>query len=127
MEIIPFLFNDINNIRTLKDEHGNIWFVAKDIADVLQYSETEKMTRRIDREDISKIKSADLAGLTKYGNNDISIINESGLYSATNSKSTTSRNWKLNSKNYRIKKRCSRNFKFNRNPRIKKADNSLPT
>ncbi len=41
------------------------------------------MTRsHIDDEDIKKIKTAEITGLTKYGNNDISIINESGLYSA---------------------------------------------
>ncbi len=83
MEIIPFLFEDRNEIRTIRDENGNIWFIAKDIADVLDYSDTYSMTRsHIDDEDIKKIKTAEITGLTKYGNNDISIINESGLYSA---------------------------------------------
>lgn len=59
------------------------WFVAKDIAEVLGYSDTERMTRRLDAEDKGKIKSSDLVGLsTRYGNNDLTVINESGLYAA---------------------------------------------
>jgi len=81
LEIIPFLFNDINNIRTLKDEHGNIWFVAKDIADVLEYSQTQAMLKRIDDEDILKLASSKIDDSNSKAR-EFAIINESGLYSA---------------------------------------------
>lgn len=58
------------------------WFVAKDVAEILGYSETEKMTRRLDDDEKSKIKSPVLGGLKNAGNNDVTIINESGLYNA---------------------------------------------
>lgn len=64
------------------DINNEPWFVAKDIADILEYSETAMMTRRLDDDEKGKIKSAETAGLTSVGNNDVTIINESGLYNA---------------------------------------------
>lgn len=51
------------------------WFVAKDIADVLGYSETYAMTKRLDEEDSMSTK---LSGM----NMNSTLINESGLYTA---------------------------------------------
>ena len=69
-------------VRTIV-EGGEVLFVAKDVADILGYSETAAMTRHLDSDEVQKIKSADLTGLTQIvGNNDISLITESGLYSA---------------------------------------------
>lgn len=55
---------------------GEPWFVAKDIAGALEYSATEAMTRRLDDDE---------KGMSTYstygGIQNISIINESGLYS----------------------------------------------
>jgi len=45
MEIIPFNF-ETNNIRTFTDEFGNIWFVAKDVALLLDYKDTDKAVRQ---------------------------------------------------------------------------------
>jgi len=62
---------------------GNHWFVAKDVAEILGYSETSKMLRRIKPNSIKKIKSSVLEPLTnRYGNNDIVLIDEPGLYVA---------------------------------------------
>lgn len=58
------------------------WFVAKDVADILEYSDSFNMTRRLDDDELQKIKSSVLEGLTSVGNNDVTIINESGLYNA---------------------------------------------
>lgn len=51
------------------------YFVAKDVAEVLGYSETAAMTRRLDKEDFI---SAKLTGMNMKS----IIINESGLYNA---------------------------------------------
>jgi len=62
---------------------GEPWFVAMDIASILGYSRTQKMTRLIDDEDIRKIKSPNLGDNSKHrGTNIIAMINESGLYAA---------------------------------------------
>lgn len=69
------LFNfEGNKVRTvfLNDEP---FFVGKDVADVLGYSETNAMTKRLDEEDFI---SAKLEGM----NMNSTLINESGLYSA---------------------------------------------
>ena len=62
------------------DQNGEPWFIAKDVAEILGYSDTAKMYRRLDKDEKSKIKSADLAFLNQT--NDLVIINESGLYNA---------------------------------------------
>lgn len=54
------------------------WFMASDIAGILGYRDAEKMTRMLDDDE----KGTHLAG-TPGGNQEVSIISESGLYSAT--------------------------------------------
>lgn len=51
------------------------WFVGKDVAEALGYSETNAMTKRLDMEDFM---SAKLAGMNMKS----TLINESGLYAA---------------------------------------------
>ena len=51
------------------------WFVAKDVAFVLGYSETNAMTKRLDAEDSMTVK---LSGMNMRS----ILINESGLYTA---------------------------------------------
>jgi len=66
------------------DKFGNIrvfirneefWFVAKDISDILKYSETNAMTKRLDSDEIISDK---LEGMNMKS----TLINESGLYNA---------------------------------------------
>ena len=76
------IFNFQNRDVRVIDRGGEPWFVAKDVAEVLGYSETNRMTARLDGDEKSKIKSTVLAGLKNVGNNDVTIINESGLYNA---------------------------------------------
>lgn len=73
-EVINFNFNG-SAVRTLKDANGEPWFVAKDVADILGYSETAMMTRRLDDDESI---SAKLAGMNMKS----TLINESGLYNA---------------------------------------------
>ena len=60
---------------------GEVMFVAMDIAKILDYSETEKMTRRLDDDEVYKIASPELGGTNSMAR-EMTVINESGLYNA---------------------------------------------
>ncbi len=67
---------EFGSIRTVEID-GEPWLVGKDVAVALGYKEPTKAVReRVDREDrgVSKID-------TPSGTQDMTIINESGLYS----------------------------------------------
>ncbi|NEX51150.1 BRO family protein [Lactococcus lactis] len=72
-ELQSFNFNNLPVRTVLIDNEP--WFVAKDVADILEYSDTQAMTRRLDKEDIMTDK---LSGMNMKS----TIINESGLYEA---------------------------------------------
>jgi len=65
-----------HDIRTITLNDGSIWFVAKDIADVLGYSETAAMTRHLDYDESMSVK---LTGMNMKS----TLISEPGFYSAT--------------------------------------------
>lgn len=70
-----FLFND-QQIRTVVRD-GEPWFVGKDVADILGYSDTAQAVRkRIDDEDKGVVEMT-----TPGGKQNMVVINESGLYS----------------------------------------------
>ena len=70
-----FNFGD-HEVRTLIKE-GEPWFVAKDVADILDYSEASAMTRHLDDDDKGSVK------LTVHNQEqEFIVVNESGLYSA---------------------------------------------
>ena len=67
--------------------NGEPWFVAKDVADILGYSETAAMTRYLEDDEKDRIVPAILAesensGVQPYSITPRSIISESGLYEA---------------------------------------------
>lgn len=71
----PQIFSfEKNEVRTIL-VNNEPYFVGKDVADVLGYSETNAMTKRLDEEDFM---SAKLSGMNMRS----TLINESGLYSA---------------------------------------------
>ena len=76
-----------SEVRTLVIDE-EIWFVAKDVADILGYSKTNRMICRLDEDEKKKVKGTVVVPLTtvgvvaRFGNNDVIIINESGLYNA---------------------------------------------
>lgn len=75
-EIILFKHEEFGEIRTLNIE-GEPWFVAKDITDVLKYSNSRKaISDHVDTEDKGVTKCYTLGGAQN-----LTIINESGLYS----------------------------------------------
>lgn len=64
-------------LRTLTDENGEPWFVAKDVCDVLGYMNASKaINDHVDQED--KLNNESLSSLGQRGG---WLVNESGLYS----------------------------------------------
>ncbi|MGU2619213.1 BRO-N domain-containing protein [Acinetobacter baumannii] len=74
-----FNFNQ-NEVRTITKDDGEIWFVAADVAAVLGYRNAPDMARNLDFDEIS---TTQIVRSSSGGNPNITIINESGLYSAT--------------------------------------------
>lgn len=82
--------------RMIVDENDEPWFVAKDVAEILEYSDAYEMTKKLDDDEKSNLS---LAGLKRdvacsgensqidglgpvIGGRGILLINESGLYSS---------------------------------------------
>ena len=70
-ELQNFNFNNLPVRTVLIDDEP--WFVGKDVADILEYSDTQAMTRRLDDEDIKSYTDKSSA----HGRQ-IKIINENG-------------------------------------------------
>lgn len=73
-----FSSNDVSaTVRIVTDQRGEPWFVATDVAAVLEYGEASAMTRHLDDDE---------KGLSDWqtlgGRQELITINESGLYSA---------------------------------------------
>ena len=79
-KVQEFLNKSFGEVRVVKINNV-LWFVAKDIADILKYSETNAMTKKIDDEDMQKIASDKLEGANNMAR-EFTLINESGLYQA---------------------------------------------
>lgn len=75
-ELSIFNFNGAD-VRIVKDKSGEPWFVARDIAGILGYTDTQAMTRRLDKDEISSCTDKS-SGQARH----ITIVNESGMYSA---------------------------------------------
>ena len=75
-EIVPFSNAEFGELRTMSIE-GEPWFVATDVAKALGYRMASDMTRRLD-DDEKGTRSVRTLG----GEQQLSVINEPGLYSA---------------------------------------------
>ena len=64
-------------LRVVKDEGGEPWFVARDVAKILGYRDAEKITRLLDSDE----KDTQYLG-THGGSQALSVISESGFYRA---------------------------------------------
>lgn len=72
--------NEFGEIRTILDEQGEPWFVGKDVAEILEYTNTTKaILTHVDDED-KKILTSQNGTLENIPNRGLTIINESGLY-----------------------------------------------
>lgn len=72
--IMPFRFES-HEVRVMVGQDGEPWFVAMEIATILDYSETEAMTRKLDSDEK---QTRQIVG---FGPRGITVINEPGLYS----------------------------------------------
>ncbi len=76
-EIQLFKHEMFGEIRTMTDEKGESWFVGRDVAEALGYSNTSKAIQlHVDKEDKGTLPFREGAYETRA-----IIINESGLYS----------------------------------------------
>lgn len=79
-KIEEFLNEHFGDVRATKDENGIIWFVAKDVADVLGYRMASDMTRLLEDEDVDTQTMRTLSG-----EQEMNIISESGVYDVVSS------------------------------------------
>ncbi|WP_017415743.1 phage antirepressor [Clostridium tunisiense] len=75
-KIESFDNKEFGEIKVIMRE-GEPWFVAKEVAEILSYQNTQTMTRRLD-EDEKDMQILHTLG----GNQEMTVINESGLYNA---------------------------------------------
>ena len=75
MNLIPFQFQS-TNIQVITDEDGQPWLIAKEVAEVLGYSDAFEMTKKLDDDEK---KNLQIAG---FGPRGVTVISESGLYSS---------------------------------------------
>lgn len=73
-DMIHFHFQDIE-IRIIDDEQGQPWFVAKDVCDALEHSNSRAAVALLD-DDEKGVRKAYTLG----GEQEVQVINESGLY-----------------------------------------------
>lgn len=83
-KVEQFLNDVFGEVRVLRDG-VHLYFVAQDVAKVLEYASTQKVTEKVDDEDILRMKKSELTNFvdSKSGNmggSDIALINEGGLY-----------------------------------------------
>ena len=74
MNLTTFNFNQ-ENIRAVTDDQGNPWFVAADVCEALDISNSRDAISRLDDDEKSK-RIVNTYG----GDKEMTIINESGLY-----------------------------------------------
>ncbi len=77
-DIIPFDFGS-NIVRVHQDDDGNPWFIAKDVCDVLEISNSRDALSTLDEDEKNSVGITD--GIPKRGNPTHNTISESGLYS----------------------------------------------
>jgi len=80
-EIKTFEHEKFGKVRTIQIK-GEPWVVAKDVAEILGYSDTQAMTRSLDEDEISKIAPDVLSGANSSMARELAIISEPGLYNA---------------------------------------------
>lgn len=78
-EIQTFNFHDMS-VRTLTDEHGEPWFVAKDICDILGLSNPSVAIASLDEDEVAQLDPKQYLGSGNRSNQAVNIISEPGLY-----------------------------------------------
>lgn len=78
-EIVPQVFNnpEFGQLRVTKDDGGDLWFAATDVAKVLGYRDSERITRRLSEDEKGTRSVGTLGGVQR-----LVVISEAGLFSA---------------------------------------------
>lgn len=76
MDFEIFKNQGLGNVRTAIDDNNQIWFVAKDITDILEIQNTADALKNLDKDEIVKVKLP-----TGRGVQSMMLLNESGMYS----------------------------------------------
>ena len=77
MDLEIFKNKHLGEVRSILDNKGQPWFVAKDVAEILEYKNPQKAIRdHIEKEDTRGERI-----VTPSGKQEMTIISESGLYS----------------------------------------------
>ena len=77
--ITPFDFHG-NQVRTLTDEHGEPWFIAKDVCDILGLTNVSVALSGLDEDETAKIDPKQYLGSENRSNQPVNIVSEPGLY-----------------------------------------------
>ena len=78
-EIQSYNFNGAA-LRTLTDENGEPWFVAKDVCDILGMSNPSMAVTALDKDEVAQIDPKDYLGSENRSNQAVNIVSEPGLY-----------------------------------------------
>jgi anti-repressor protein len=73
--LVPFQYGN-TSVRTINVD-GEPWFVASDVARILEYRDAYNMVRRIDEEDRGTRSVS-----TPFGSQDMTVISEAGVYAS---------------------------------------------
>lgn len=76
-QVETFTSTEFGSIHTLRDENGEPWLVATDLAKILEYRDAAQLTRLLDDDE----KGTQILR-TPGGDQKMSVINESGFYRA---------------------------------------------
>ena len=79
IEIPRFDFRGAS-LRTLTDEEGEPWFVAKDVCDILGMSNPSMAVIALDKDEVAQIDPKDYLGSENRSNQAVNIVSEPGLY-----------------------------------------------
>lgn len=68
------------SLRTLTDEAGEPWFIAKDVCDILGMSNPSMAVIALDKDEVAQIDPKDYLGSENRSNQAVNIVSEPGLY-----------------------------------------------
>lgn len=77
-KLIPFKY-DSKDVRVIKDDKGEPWWVAKDVCDVLELTNPTEAVRNLDDDERGTLRISEGTS-SEGGNPNVNIISESGLY-----------------------------------------------
>ena len=75
---IQIYSNQDFSVRTTQDADGKVWFVAKDVCDILELTNPTEALRSLDNDEKNTLRISE--GIQGRGNPNMNVISEPGLY-----------------------------------------------